>query len=71
MTLSYIRDNARVLVEKHGVICIFIDCLQDIFDSEENGNEKEGMEHVCHELKLIARDLNVPLIVVSDLNRAV
>lgn len=71
MTLSYIRDNARVLVEKHGVRCIFIDSLQNIFNSEENGNQKEGMENVCHELKLIARDLNVPLIVTSDLNRAI
>ena len=59
------------MVEKHGVRCIFIDSLQNIFNSEENGNQKEGMENVCHELKLIARDLNVPLIVVSDLNRAV
>ena len=71
MTLSYIRNNARILVEKHGVKCIFIDGLQNIFDSEENGNQKEGMEQVCHELKLIARDLNVSLIVTSDLNRAI
>lgn len=71
MTLSYIRDNAQVLVDKHGVKCIFIYSLQSIFNSEENGNNKENMEHICHELKLIARDLNVPLIVTSDLNRAV
>lgn len=71
MTLAYIRDNARILVEKHGVKCIFIESIQNIFNSEENGNAKEGMEKICHELKLMARDLNVPLIVTSDLNRAV
>ena len=71
MTLEYIRDNARILVERHGVKCVFIDSIQNIFNSEVNGNEKEGMEHICHELKLIARDLNVPLIVTSDLNRTV
>ena len=71
LTLTYIKDNAQVLVEKHGVKCIFIESLQSIFNSEENGNEKESMERICHELKLIARDLNVPLIVTSDLNRAV
>ena len=71
LTLAYIKDNAQVLVEKHGVKCIFIESLQSIFNSEENGNEKECMERICHELKLIARDLNVPLIVTSDLNRAV
>lgn len=71
MTLSYIRDNAQILVERHGVKCIFIESLQSIFNSEVNGNEKENMEYICHELKLIARDLNVPLIVTSDLNRAI
>ena len=71
LTLAYIRDNAQILVERHGVKCIFIESLQNIFNSEENGNEKENMEYICHELKQIARDLNVPMIVTSDLNRAI
>lgn len=71
MTLKYIRDNARILIENHGVKCVFIDSIQNIFNSEVNGNNKENMEQICHELKLIARDLNVPFIVTSDLNRAV
>ena len=71
LTLAYIRGNAQVLVERYGVKCIFIESLQSIFNSEEKGNEKENMEHICHELKLIARDLKVPFIVTSDLNRAV
>lgn len=71
LTLAYIRDNAKKLVEIHGIKCIFMESLQSIFNSEENGNEKEKMEYICHELKLIARDLNVPLIVTSDLNRSV
>ena len=50
MTLAYIRDNARILVEKHGVKCIFIESIQNIFNSEENGNTKEGMERSRYSL---------------------
>lgn len=38
-------------------------------NSETEGNTKEGMEKVCHELKMLARELNVPLIATSELNR--
>lgn len=69
LTLDYIKENARKLVAEQRVRCIFIEKIQSIFDSEPNGNTKEGMENICHELKLLARELNVPLIVTSDLNR--
>ena len=71
MTLGYIKDNAQILVHDFGVKCIFIEDLQSIFYSEINGNTREGMEIVCSDLKKLARDLNVPIIVTSDLNRSV
>ena len=71
MTLDYIKDNAQILVHDYGVKCIFIEDLQSIFYSEINGNTREGMEIVCSDLKKLARDLNVPIIVTSDLNRSV
>ena len=71
MTLDYIKDNAQILVHDFGVKCIFIEDLQSIFYSEINGNTREGMEIVCSDLKKLARDLNVPIIVTSDLNRSV
>ena len=71
MTLNYIKENASSLVKDYSVKCIFIEDLQSIFYSEENGNSREGMELICHELKKLARELNVPIIITSDLNRAV
>lgn len=71
MTLDYIKDNAQILVRDFGVKCIFIEDLQSIFYSKINGNTREGMEIVCSDLKKLARDLNVPIIVTSDLNRSV
>ena len=71
MTIEYIKVNSSMLVNNYGVKCIFIEDLQSIFYSEINGVTKERMEYVCHELKKLARDLNVPIIVTSDLNRTV
>ena len=71
ITLDYIKETSKKLVNKVGVKCIFIEDLQSIVNSEINGNTKEGVEIVCHELKKLARDLNVPIIITSNLNRAV
>ncbi len=69
LTLDYIRENALKLVQDMGVKCIFIEKLHTIFYSEPNGQTPEGMDRICHELKQIALDLQIPLIVTSDLNR--
>lgn len=58
------------MIKEKGVKIIFIETIQKIFDSEENGNSKENMEAICHKLKCMANDLNVPIIVTSDLNRS-
>lgn len=69
LTLDYIKENARTCVKDYGVKCIFIETIQSVFYSDTDGNTKEGMENICHELKLLAHELNVPLIATSDLNR--
>lgn len=69
LTLAYIKENAQTCVKDYGVKCIFIETIQSVFDSENDGNTKEGMEKICHELKMLARELNIPLIMTSDLNR--
>lgn len=71
MQMSFIRENATKLVREKNVKCIFIETVQSIFDTEENGNTKEGMERICRALKVLAIDLNIPIIVTSELNRNV
>ena len=68
MTLDYIKVNAEILVHDFGVKCIFIETIQSLFNSEIDGNTKEGMELICHKLKQFAKELNVPIIVTSTLN---
>jgi len=70
LKLIYIKEHCERLIKEKGVKIIFIETIQKIFDSEENGNSKENMEAICHKLKCMANDLNVPIIVTSDLNRS-
>ena len=71
MTLSFIRDNVKAMIEQKDIKVVFIETLQSIFDSEPDGNTREGMEHICHELLVMSREFNIPFIVTSDLNRSV
>lgn len=59
------------MIEQKGIKVVFIETLQSVFDSEPDGNTREGMEHVCHELVVMAREFNIPFIVTSDMNRSV
>lgn len=69
MTLSYIHDTVEALINEKGVRCVFIDTIQSIFVSEDNCNTRENMAHICHELKIMAREFNIPFIVTSELCR--
>lgn len=70
LRVAYIKEHCERLIKEKGVKIIFIETIQKIFDSEENGNSKENMEAICHKLKCMANELNVPIIVTSDLNRS-
>lgn len=71
MTLSFIHDNVKAMIEQNGIKVVFIETLQSIFDSEPDGNTREGMEHICHELMVMTREFNIPFIVTSNMNRSV
>ena len=68
-TIGGIRVAARRLVREQGVKLLVVDYLQLI-----QGAGKSRVEDVTHQsqgLKLLARELNVPIVVLSQLNRGV
>lgn len=70
LTTAFIRRNVEILVREKGVRCVFILDVQSVFMSEENGQTCEGSLRICHELKMMAREFNVPFVVTSNLNRS-
>lgn len=71
---SDIKSKVQKLkYEKGGVDCIFIDYLQ-LISSEEDGknrNRENEVSQISRMCKLMAKDLEIPVIVLCQLNRAV
>lgn len=67
-----LRSKARRMVRKHGVKLIIIDYLQLMSgEDKKNGNREQEISKISRELKKLAKELEVPIIALSQLNRAV
>ena len=65
------RSKARRLNFERGINLIIIDYLQLMQEDSRNQNRVQEISFITRSLKGLARDLNVPVIVVSQLSRAV
>jgi replicative DNA helicase len=68
--INAIRTKARRLALEHGLDMIFVDYLQLMHGSSSESRTLEVTE-ISQGLKNIAKELNVPVIALSQLNRAV
>lgn len=67
-----LATKARRLVKEHGVECIFIDYLQLIHaDGKTINNREQEVSTISRTLKQLAKELNIPIIALSQLNRGV
>ena len=73
LSILELRAKARRLVAQHGVSILVIDYLQLMSgDSSGNGgNREQEIAQISRSLKMIAKELNVPVIALSQLSRAV
>ncbi len=69
-----LRAKARRLVSQHDVKIIIIDYLQLMTagnNSKGTGNREQEISMISRNLKALAKELNVPVIALSQLSRAV
>lgn len=70
--VSEIRSKCRRLQQEHGLGMILIDYLQLIQGSPSSReNRQQEVSEISRSLKALARELNVPLIALSQLSRGV
>ena len=70
--VSEIRSKCRRLKQEHGLGMILIDYLQLIQGSPNSkDNRQQEVSEISRSLKGLARELNVPLIALSQLSRGV
>jgi replicative DNA helicase len=65
-----VRSKARRLQAEHGVDLIIIDYLQ-LMSGRRTDNRVQEISEISRGLKGIARELNVPVVALSQLSRAV
>lgn len=68
LSVERMRSRARRVARKNGLDLIVIDYLQLIAGSGDNRNEQ--LSGITRSLKLMARELNVPVVLLSQLNRS-
>ena len=72
LSVFELRTKARRLVREHQVKCIMIDYLQLMNASGMNVNSRqEEVALISRSLKGLAKELNIPIIALSQLNRGV
>lgn len=72
LSVFELRTKARRLVREHGVRCIIIDYLQLMNASGMAfGSRQEEVSTISRSLKGLAKELNIPIIALSQLNRGV
>ena len=74
LSILELRAKCRRLVAQHGVRLVIIDYLQLMTgDSSKNagGNREQEIATISRSLKGIAKELNVPVLALSQLSRAV
>ncbi len=74
LSILELRAKSRRLVQQHGVSLIVIDYLQLMTgdtSKSSGGNREQEIASISRALKGIAKELNVPVIALSQLSRAV
>lgn len=66
-----IRTKARKLKMEHGLNFLIIDYLQLIHGQQKYENRHQEVSAISRSLKALAKELNIPIIALSQLSRAV
>jgi len=74
LTISALRSKARKAVSKHGIRMFVIDYLQLMGagkSESHSANREQQIGEISRGLKALAKELNVPILAISQLSRAV
>jgi len=71
ISVAELRSKCRKFKLEHGLSIIMIDYLQLMSGSGKSDSRQQEISDISRSLKSIARELNVPVIALSQLSRAV
>jgi len=74
LTIFELRAKARRLKQRYDIQMIFIDYLQLMTSGaadNRNGNREQEISMISRQLKALSKELNIPVLAMSQLSRAV
>jgi len=71
LTIYEIASKARQMKREHNIECIMIDYLQLMKGNGKYNNREQEVSSISRALKQLAKELDVPVIALSQLNRGV
>lgn len=69
LTLMQMRTKARRMVSKHSIQVVFVDYLQLLSTGKRTESRQVEVSEISRGVKAMARELNLPVICLSQLNR--
>jgi replicative DNA helicase len=70
LSMMEIRAKARRLKQRHDLKLVVIDYLQLMTSGKKVENRQQEVSEFSRQLKLLAKELNVPVVAISQLNRS-
>ncbi|MBG0859870.1 MAG: replicative DNA helicase [Bacteroidales bacterium] len=71
ISIFELRAKCRRLMAQHKLDLVIVDYLQLMSGPENAGSREQEVSNISRSLKSIAKELNVPIIALSQLNRSV
>jgi len=71
ISIMELRAKARRLKAHHDIKIMFVDYLQLMRSAQYTENRQQEISDISRSLKALARELNIPVVAISQLSRAV
>lgn len=71
ISVSELRSKCRKFKQEHDLSLVMIDYLQLMTNSKKSDSRQQEISDISRALKSLARELNVPVVALSQLNRGV
>ena len=68
-TIHDIRAKAEQLKQRHGLDMLLLDYLQLVEETDKYRSREQGIAQISRGLKMLAMNLEIPVIALSQLNR--
>lgn len=69
--IRHVQATIRMWVRKYGIKIAIVDYLQLLSDSSKAGNREQEVASISKKLKGLAKELDIPIVALSQLSRAV